>query len=105
MLFVDLDHFKLVNDAHGHQVGDHLLVAVAERLAALLRPGDTLARVSGDEFVILCEDLHQTSDVEILATRIDEAFTVPFEVPGLQLSITASVGIAFAGQGDDIRSS
>ena len=57
VLFIDLDRFKQVNDRFGHQVGDDLLVAVAERLTNLLRPGDTLARLSGDEFVILCDDL------------------------------------------------
>ena len=58
ILFADLDRFKQVNDTHGHPVGDELLLAVARRLSGLVRPGDTLARVSGDEFVFLCEDLH-----------------------------------------------
>jgi diguanylate cyclase (GGDEF)-like protein len=102
LLFADLDHFKAVNDTHGHQVGDALLIAVSRRLAALLRPGDTLARVSGDEFVILCEDLSEAADVEQLAERIDAAFTVPFSVLGVEVAITASVGIAFAGRGEDI---
>ena len=77
VLFADLDRFKLVNDTYGHQVGDDLLIAVAERLSSLLRPGDTLARVAGDEFVILCEDLQDASYVEVLATRIDQAFGDP----------------------------
>ena len=63
VLFADLDRFKQVNDTYGHQVGDELLLAVAQRLAGLVRPGDTLARVSGDEFVFLCEDLHSAADV------------------------------------------
>ena len=62
VLFADLDEFKQVNDAHGHPVGDALLIAVSRRLSGLLRPGDTLARVSGVEFVILCEDLSNASD-------------------------------------------
>ena len=102
VLFADLDRFKRVNDTHGHQVGDELLLQVARRLAELVRPGDTLARVSGDEFVFLCEDLHDPGDVEILARRIDSAFVAPFKLSKLELSITASVGMAFAGPGDSI---
>ena len=102
VLFADLDRFKQVNDTYGHRVGDALLVEVAKRLTALLRPGDTLARVSGDEFVILCEDLHDRSDVELLADRIDAAFAIPFQVQDVEVSITASVGIAFAGMGQNL---
>ena len=71
-----------MNDTFGHRVGDELLVAVAERLAGLIRPGDTLARISGDEFVVLCEDLRSATDVESLARRIDSAFAKPFVVRG-----------------------
>ncbi|MDX6495321.1 MAG: hypothetical protein QOE17_1307, partial [Gaiellales bacterium] len=63
LLFADLDKFKRINDSYGHGVGDELLVAVGRRLSALLRPGDTLARISGDEFVILCEELTQPADI------------------------------------------
>jgi len=102
ILFVDLDRFKEVNDTFGHEVGDQLLVAVAERLSALLRPGDTLARMSGDEFVILCEDLDDGSVVEDLASRIDRSFTETFTLSDHELQITASVGIAFSGPGVDV---
>ncbi len=102
VLFADLDRFKEVNDTHGHQVGDELLVAVARRLAGLVRPGDTLARVSGDESVFLCEDLTSPADVEILAKRIDDAFTDPFVLAETSLAISASVGMAFAGPGVEI---
>jgi diguanylate cyclase (GGDEF)-like protein len=104
ILFADLDRFKDVNDNHGHQAGDELLIAVGQRLSGLIRSGDTLARVSGDEFVFLCEDLHSPADVEILARRIDEAFTRPFVLAetGITVSITASVGMAFAGPGEEI---
>jgi diguanylate cyclase (GGDEF)-like protein len=102
ILFADLDRFKQVNDTYGHPVGDELLLAVARRLAGLVRPGDTLARVSGDEFVFLCEDLHSPDDVEVLARRIDKAFSRPFLLSSVELSITASVGVAFAGPGEDI---
>ncbi|MCW2539421.1 MAG: hypothetical protein JWN95_1146 [Frankiales bacterium] len=102
VLFADLDRFKDVNDTHGHQIGDELLVAVADRLSGLVRPGDTLARVSGDEFVFLCEDLHAAADIEVLAPRIKDAFAAPFTVSGLELSISASVGMAYAGPGEAI---
>ena len=102
VLFADLDRFKLVNDTYGHQVGDDVLVAVAHRLSALVRPGDTLARISGDEFVFLCEDLSKADDIEILAVRINEALAVPFTISGVELTISASVGMAYAGPGEAI---
>jgi diguanylate cyclase (GGDEF)-like protein len=102
ILFVDLDRFKAVNDTYGHHVGDELLIAVAERLSALLRPGDTLARLAGDEFIILCEDLDDTSQVEPLANRIDEALAQTFVLSGIEVQIGASVGISFAGRGGDL---
>jgi diguanylate cyclase (GGDEF)-like protein len=102
ILFADLDRFKTINDTYGHHVGDELLVAVAARLTELLRPGDTLARLAGDEFVILCEDLADTAQVEPLATRIDEALGEPFVLSGIEVQVSASVGIAFAGRGDDV---
>ena len=102
LLFADLDRFKQVNDVHGHQKGDELLRAVAERLTALLRPGDTLARLSGDEFVVLCEDLGDQSQAESLATRIESALAEPFLLSGKEVRVTASVGIAFAGTGEDV---
>jgi diguanylate cyclase (GGDEF)-like protein len=102
ILFADLDRFKQVNDSYGHQVGDELLLAVALRLSALVRPGDTLARFSGDEFVFLCEDLTNPTDAEDLAARIDQAFAEPFSLSGVQLAVTASVGVAYAGPGQKI---
>ena len=97
VLFIDLDRFKRVNDTYGHVAGDQVLMAVARRLLAALRPGDTLARVGGDEFVLLCENLTSSVDVDVVATRIAEALAAPFAVAGAELSITASVGVAFAG--------
>lgn len=97
VLFVDLDKFKQVNDAYGHQVGDELLRAVAERLNGLVRLGDTLARVSGDEFVFLCEDLSCTADAALIARRVEGAFREPFLPNGLEIRLAASVGMAFAG--------
>jgi diguanylate cyclase (GGDEF)-like protein len=99
VLFTDLDRFKLINDTYGHHVGDQLLIAVARRLAGLVRPGDTLARFSGDEFVFLCEDLRSAADVETLAARVEAALEQPFVLGRLELSVTASVGISSAGAG------
>jgi diguanylate cyclase (GGDEF)-like protein len=101
VLFIDLDHFKAVNDAHGHQAGDQLLRAVGERLTNVLRPDDTLARLYGDEFVILCEDLDRPSQINAIATRVDAALLQPFALSEVELSITASIGIAFTGRGND----
>jgi diguanylate cyclase (GGDEF)-like protein len=102
VLFADLDRFKQVNDTYGHQVGDELLVAVAHRLSDLVRPGDTLARVSGDEFVFLCEGLVDGADIEAFARRIEAAFTAPFVLSGVELSVTASVGMAYTEPGEAV---
>ena len=102
VLFADLDRFKRVNDIFGHFVGDALLIAVAQRLSGLIRPGDTVARVSGDEFVILCEDLIDPSDGEVLAERISAAVAAPFLVEDHQILVTASVGVAYSGPGEPI---
>jgi len=102
ILFVDLDQFKHVNDAYGHDVGDELLVAIARRLSTLIRPSDTLARIFGDEFVFLCEDLDSPEDVDLITNRIAEALSVPFQSAGCEIVITASVGVAYAGPGKRI---
>ncbi|MEY2451814.1 MAG: hypothetical protein QOD92_1388 [Acidimicrobiaceae bacterium] len=101
VLFADLDQFKVVNDEHGHSVGDELLVAVAQRLSATLRPGDTLARLSGDEFVILCEDLAGQAEVDAIAARVCAAIAAPFALSVGEVEITVSVGIAFSGRVDE----
>jgi diguanylate cyclase (GGDEF)-like protein len=105
ILFLDLDRFKEVNDTYGHDVGDRLLIAVSQRLTGLVRASDTLARFSGDEFVFLCEEVHGSADVAMLAARIDETFTTPFHLLGLDINVHASVGSAFVGPGEDITSS
>jgi diguanylate cyclase (GGDEF)-like protein len=104
VLFTDLDQFKLVNDMHGHFVGDELLMAVAGRLTSVLRPGDTLARMSGDEFVILCEDLDKPVEIDAIAARVVAAIATPFDLSGIKVEITASVGIAYSGRGDHLSS-
>ena len=101
VFFVDLDRFKAVNDTYGHRVGDELLVAVGERLTAMLRPGDSVARLSGDEFVVVCEDLDDPAAASVIGARCEQALAQPFILSGLELQIEASVGIAFSGCGTD----
>ena len=102
ILFIDLDRFKEVNDIFGHRAGDELLIAVARRLSGLLRPGDTVARMSGDEFVVLCEDLGEELQARTLANRIVDALQAPFVLSATTVNVSASVGIAFAGPGDNV---
>jgi diguanylate cyclase (GGDEF)-like protein len=101
LFFVDLDRFKEVNDVHGHQVGDELLVAVAERLTAALRPGDSIARMSGDEFVILCEDLDAPSVANTILARIKAVLDAPYTLSDVELTVTASVGSAVTPPGEE----
>jgi diguanylate cyclase (GGDEF)-like protein len=101
VFFVDLDEFKAINDTYGHQVGDDLLVAVGQRLAGLLRPGDTLARLAGDEFVVLCEDLDDPGQADAIAGRFEAALARPFALADIELSIRGSTGIACNSSGDD----
>ncbi len=105
VLFVDIDRFKSVNDRYGHQVGDQLLTAVAGRLKRILRAGDTLARLSGDEFVIVCEGLEKAELAERVAERVIAALLPPIELGSNSLHVTASVGLAFSGPGDEIPES
>ena len=100
MLFVDLDDFKLVNDALGHAVGDQLLRSVAERVRTCLRVADTAARLGGDEFAVLLEDLSQPADAVVVAERILQALDEPFQVEGQPLFANASIGIAFGSCGE-----
>jgi diguanylate cyclase (GGDEF)-like protein len=101
ILFVDLDRFKEVNDSHGHLVGDDLLIAVARRMTNLIRPGDTLARLSGDEFVIVCEGITEKLQVHMIAGRIVDALGTPFSLDDAVVELSASVGIAFSAKGED----
>jgi len=94
--YLDLDRFKAVNDTHGHQVGDALLMLVSERLEATIRIGDTAARLSGDEFVIVQPGIQSAQEAEGLATRLLEALRKPYVVGDAILSIGATFGIALA---------
>ena len=97
VLFVDLDKFKPVNDDWGHAAGDRLLRLVGERLASCVRDGDTLARVGGDEFMVLAESIVAVDTARRIAERIVEAMTEPFLLPEGQAHIGASVGLAVSG--------
>jgi diguanylate cyclase (GGDEF)-like protein/PAS domain S-box-containing protein len=100
VLFVDLDHFKLINDSLGHAAGDDLLVTVAQRLRHALRPGDLLARFGGDEFVLFCTNLSGTQAVSTIAKRLIATVAEPMMIGSDEVFTTASVGIAIAHAGD-----
>jgi diguanylate cyclase (GGDEF)-like protein len=101
VFFIDLDQFKLINDEYGHRAGDELLVAVAGRLNGLLRSRDTVSRISGDEFVILFDDLDGRSAVEAVAERVKGALSGRFVLSECVVSTTASIGIAIRERLDE----
>lgn len=102
LLFIDLDDFKDVNDEHGHGVGDAFLKLVGERLSALLREVDSVARLGGDEFAVLLTHLQHAEEAELVAGKIVESLSRPFEITGRVINCGASVGIAlFPDDADD----
>jgi len=105
VLFVDLDDFKSVNDTLGHAAGDELLKEVARRLSETVRQGDTVARISGDEFALVLADLSRQDDAALVAQKIVERLAAPFHVAGHEVLVTASVGIAsYPADGHDAES-
>ncbi len=94
LVYLDLDGFKAINDAHGHAVGDKLLITVSQRMKAALRDGDTLARIGGDEFVVVLVDLVQSSDAEPVLERLLQAAADPVKVGDALLYVSASLGVA-----------
>jgi diguanylate cyclase (GGDEF)-like protein/PAS domain S-box-containing protein len=101
VLFVDLDRFKRVNDTLGHAAGDALLVETAARLVKAVRAGDTIARVGGDEFVVLCEDVADAAEASQLAERVVALVADPFVIDGVEVVVTASVGVVLADEDAD----
>ena len=102
VLLLDLDDFKTVNDSLGHAAGDELLVAVAARLRSCVRPGDTLARLAGDEFAILLDDLDDERAAVAVAKRVGARLEAPFEIDEMEIAVRASIGISL-GQTPDAR--
>jgi diguanylate cyclase (GGDEF)-like protein len=99
VLFLDVDNFKAVNDRLGHAGGDRLLVGMASRLRAVLRAGDTAARVGGDEFLVLLDDVASKQAAAIVAGRIVEKLRAPYRIGRRQLIATASIGVALGPDG------
>ena len=96
VLFIDLDHFKVINDSLGHALGDELVETMAERLRTTLRPGSTVARFGGDEFVVLCEDLADDDAALAVARRLLAAVAEPVALSTQEVFVTASIGVAIA---------
>lgn len=105
VMFLDLDRFKNINDSLGHDIGDQLLKKTASLLSGICRASDTIARIGGDEFVFLLEGIHQASDAELVANKINKAFDMPLQVSKHQLYITTSVGICIYPEDGDCAAS
>lgn len=95
VLFMDIDRFKDVNDSHGHEFGDLLLRAVAQRLTKSVRQSDTVARIGGDEFVIILETVHQGADADTVALKVLHAIARPFTLDRHRVKATVSIGVSF----------
>jgi diguanylate cyclase (GGDEF)-like protein len=94
VLYLDLDRFKVINDCFGHPVGDAVIRAVGDRLKALVRDGDTVARQRGDEFLVLLTDLQRLPDVYVVAQKALDAFAKPVSLQGREVHVAASIGIS-----------
>ena len=101
VMFLDVDNFKVINDSLGHEAGDELLVELAPRLSQAVRGGDTVARFGGDEFVLLCEELDHEAEAVEIAERVKASFNRPFVLRGNEHYVTASIGVAVSGGGED----
>jgi len=99
VLFIDIDNFKLVNDELGHEAGDFVLTAIAQRLTQCVRSSDTVGRFGGDEFLVICEDLSHDAEGLEIAERILQGFMLPFDTPFGERTLSASIGVAPATHG------
>lgn len=99
VFFLDLDRFKIINDSHGHTIGDQLLVVVGRKLADCIRPGDTIARLGGDEFALLLQNINDLAYTVNVAERIREKLAVPLDIKGHKLFTSISIGIALGSEG------
>ncbi|MEI6623666.1 MAG: GGDEF domain-containing protein, partial [Actinomycetes bacterium] len=99
LLFCDLDYFKNTNDTYGHAGGDEVLRVTAERMASVLREGDEVARIGGDEFVVLLGEVRDLTVATLVAQKIRQAVCEPLPVEAEQVSITMSIGVALATPG------
>ena len=99
VIFVDLDKFKEVNDSLGHAVGDQVLIDVSSRIRGVLRAGDSAARMGGDEFLVLLDEVASSTGAMMVASRLNEALKVPYAIGGIQRTITTSMGVAIGPEG------
>ena len=95
IFYCDVDHLKTINDRYGHRIGDAVIVEAGQRIASVIRPSDTAAHLSGDEFVILCERV-DASQAQSLSNRLAAAFQGPMHIHGLELRVSLSVGFALS---------
>ena len=101
VMFLDLDNFKVINDSLGHSIGDQLLLSVTQRIQDCLRREDTLARLSGDEFAILVEDVANVDDALVVAQRVLQALQAPFSLEGHEMFASASIGVVLSAPNHD----
>jgi len=99
VFFLDIDRFKIINDSHGHTIGDQLLVLVGRKLADCIRPGDTIARLGGDEFALLLQAINDPDNAVTVAERIREKMSVPLDIKGHKILTSISIGIALGSAG------
>ncbi|MEA3521449.1 MAG: GGDEF domain-containing protein, partial [Campylobacterota bacterium] len=96
ILFIDLDHFKEINDSFGHAYGDKVLIETAQRIKKSVRKGDTVARLGGDEFTVLLENIHSPFEAQRIAQKILDTLREPFDIDNHKVNVTTSIGISIA---------